>query len=403
MIHSLVVSRPPASAKRQAVFTKVFLMSPRILVLSASVGAGHMRAAQAVELALRQVVPAATVRNVDVLELTNAPFRRLYGKAYLDLVNKAPHVLGYFYDMLDKPSRSGKNRSDKFRLAVEKLNLKEFIRFLEAEPWDLVINTHFLPAEIIASLRKHDRLTMPQVTVTTDFETHRLWVNQPCDHYFTATEEGALYLQHWGVPAGQVTATGIPIHPVFSEPKDRATCLAKHGLKGDRPLVLQLAGGFGVGPIEMIYRNLLAVKEPLELVVITGRNEKAREQLAAVPVAPPHRAKVMGFTDQIDELMAVADLVVSKPGGLTTSETLARGAVMAIVNPIPGQESRNSDFLLENGAAIKINNLATLSHKITALLQDPKRLAQLKANAKKIGRPKAAFDIVKRSLAFIQS
>src|SRR5256885_5338117 len=118
-------------------------MPPRILVRSASVGAGHLRAAQAVELALREVVPEATVRNLDVLELTNAAFRRVYGKAYLDLVNKVPHALGYFYDLLDKPSRSGKNRSDRLRLVVEKLNLRPFIRFLESEPWDLVINTHF--------------------------------------------------------------------------------------------------------------------------------------------------------------------------------------------------------------------------------------------------------------------
>src|SRR5207249_2303088 len=225
-------------------------MASRILVLSASVGAGHLRAAQAVELALRQVVPQATVKNLDVLELTNAAFRRLYGQAYLDLVNRAPHVLGYFYDMLDQPSRSGRNRGDRFRLAIQKLNLKPFIQFLQDEPWDLVINTHFLPAEIIASLRKHDKIAVPQVTVTTDFETHRLWVNQPCERYFTATEEGALYLQRWGVPATDTTATGIPIHPVFSEPKDRAACLKRQGLVGDRPILLQLAGGFGVGPIE---------------------------------------------------------------------------------------------------------------------------------------------------------
>src|SRR5438445_1641580 len=127
---------------------------PRILVLSASVGAGHLRAAEAVELALRQVVPDATVKNIDVLSLTNAAFRGIYGKFYLDLVNKAPHVLGYFYDLMDQPSRSGKHRGDRFRLLVEKLNLGPFIKFLKQEPWDLVINTHFLPAEIIASLRK---------------------------------------------------------------------------------------------------------------------------------------------------------------------------------------------------------------------------------------------------------
>ena len=184
--------------------------APRILVLSAAVGAGHLRAAQAVELALREVVPAATVRNLDVLEMTNAAFRRLYGRAYLDLVNKAPHVLGYFYDLLDRPRRAS-SRRDRLRLAVEKLNLRRFIRFLQDEPWDLVINTHFLPAEIIAALRRKGGLDTPQVTVTTDFETHRLWVNQPCEHYFTATQEGALYLHSWGVPAGDTTVTGIPV------------------------------------------------------------------------------------------------------------------------------------------------------------------------------------------------
>src|SRR5262245_55151035 len=225
-------------------------MSPRILILSASVGAGHMRAAQAVELALRQVVPDAKVTNLDVLTLTNKPFRRVYAKSYIDLVNKAPHFLGLFYDMLDQPSRSGRNRSDKIRLLVEKLNLSAFRRLLRDEPIDLVINTHFLPAEIIAALRRDGKLKVPQVTATTDFETHRLWVNQPRDFYFTATEEGARYLRHWGVPAKDVQATGIPIHPVFSAPKDRAACLAKQGLVGDRPIILQMAGGFGVGPIE---------------------------------------------------------------------------------------------------------------------------------------------------------
>src|SRR5262249_31231781 len=129
-------------------------MPRKILVLSASVGAGHLRAAEAVEAALRQVVPDAQVTNVDGLEMTNARFRRFYGKLYIDLVNKAPHVLGHFYDMFDQPSKSGKYRGDKFRLAVQKFNLRKFMRFLKSEPWDLVINTHFLPAEIIASLRK---------------------------------------------------------------------------------------------------------------------------------------------------------------------------------------------------------------------------------------------------------
>ncbi len=372
-------------------------MSKRVLVLSASVGAGHLRAAQAVELALRSLDPAAVVRNVDVLELTNAAFRRIYGKAYLDLVNKAPHVLGYFYDLMDRAPSKGR-KSDRFRLAVEKLNMMPFLRFLKSEPWDVIVNTHFLPAELIASLRRKKKLATPQFTVTTDFETHRLWVNQPCDHYFSATDEGAAYLAHWGVPAEIISVTGIPIHPVFSENKDRAGCLRRQGLVGDRPVVLQLSGGFGVGPIEDIFRALLSIDVPLEIVVVSGRNEAVKSRLRRIAAPPRHRVKILGFTDQIDELMAAADLVVSKPGGLTTSEVLARGAAMAVVNPIPGQESRNSDFLLENGAALKINNIATLAQKLTPYFQEPARLARLKENARRIGRPRAAFDVARRAL-----
>jgi processive 1,2-diacylglycerol beta-glucosyltransferase len=375
-------------------------MAARILILSASVGAGHLRAAQAVELALRQVAPDALVKNVDVLCLTNAAFRKLYGSAYLDLVNRAPHVLGYLYDMLDRP-RGPESKRDKLRLAVEKINLGPFIEMIEDGHWDVVVNTHFLPAEIIASLLRDKKVSLPQITVTTDFETHRLWVNQPCDAYTTATQEGAAYLRHWGVEADRLHVTGIPIHPVFSTPKDRATCMANQGLVGDRPIVLQLAGGFGVGPIAKLFESVLEVEAPLEVVVVAGKNAEAKQQLETMLVPNRHRAKVLGFTDQIDELMQVADIVLSKPGGLTTSEVLARGAAMAIINPIPGQESRNSDFLLENGAAIKINNAGTLAFKLGQLLSDRKQLESLQANARRIAKPRAAFDVAELALGYV--
>jgi processive 1,2-diacylglycerol beta-glucosyltransferase len=372
-------------------------MSRRILVLSASVGAGHLRAAQAVELALKELAPDATVQNIDVLDFTNAAFRRVYAQSYLDLVNRAPHLLGYFYDLLDKqPKKRG--ASDKLRMLIQKLNLRKFMAFLRKEPWDIIINTHFLPAEMIASLRRKRLIKTAQFTVTTDFETHRLWVNQPCNHFFTATEEGALNLCYWGIPSSIITVTGIPIHPSFSRPPDRSACLAKHGLKGDRPVILQLAGGFGVGPIEELFQAVLSVDTPIELVVVTGRNEKLRKKLAEQKQHSLHRVHVIGFTNEMNELMVAADLVMTKPGGLTTSEALACGAAMIVVNPIPGQESRNSDFLLENGAAIKMNNLATLSYKLTGLLKQPDRIRQLKQSAKSLGKPDAAFQIAQTAL-----
>jgi len=372
-------------------------MVQRILILSASVGAGHLRAAQAVELALREMDPAAEVQNLDALEYTNAAFRRMYGRWYLDLVNRAPYLLGYFYDLLDRaPSARGKR--DRVRLLVEKLNLRRLVRLLREGRWDLVVNTHFLPAEMIAALRRAEDAQVPQFTVTTDFETHRLWINQPCERYFTATEEGAANLQHWGVPESDIAVSGIPIHPAFSRPKTRDACLARHGLAGDRPVVLQLAGGFGVGPVEQWLGGLLAVQTPLEVVVVAGRNEELKARLEKAPVPERHRLRVLGFTTAMDELMAAADVVVSKPGGLTTSEALACGTPMAIINPIPGQESRNSDFLLESGAAIKINSPTTLAYKLGRLLADPGRLAQLKENARRLGKPAAAFTVARAAL-----
>ncbi len=366
----------------------------KILVLSASVGAGHLRAAEAVELALRELAPEAVVKNIDVLQWTSKAFRRIYGQAYLDLVNKAPHVLGYFYDLLDQPPGPHR-KSDRLRLLVERLNLGKVTKFLQTEAWDVVVNTHFLPAEIIAFLKRTGKMNVPQMTVTTDFETHRLWVANPCEQYCTATEEGAVYLEYWGVPAKDIRVTGIPIHPAFSQSFDRAALLNKYGLAENSPVILQLAGGFGVGPIEKIYRNLLNIEIPLGLVVVTGRNAEAKKSLEQIEIPDRHRTRVLGFTDKIHELMALADLVVSKPGGLTTSEVLASGAAMAIVNPVPGQESRNNDFLLENKAAIKINNIATMQYKITKLLEEEGRLADLKQNARKLGKPRAAFEIGK--------
>ena len=376
-------------------------MAKNILILSASVGAGHVRAAEAVELALRQIAPQTNVQNVDVLTLANKAFRRIYSKGYFDFANRAPHLLGYFYDLLDRPRPAGSD-SDRLRVAIEKLNMQPFIKLLKSRSWNVVLNTHFLPAEIVASVRNSGEVSTPHMTITTDFETHRLWVHEPCEHYFAATGESAAYLHYWGIPESRITVTGIPIHPIFSVEKDRIAGLKSHGLEGDKPIILILSGGFGIGPIEKLYRAVLEMEQPLEVVVVSGRNEELKNEIESIDTPLRHRVKVLGFTTEIDELMAIADVVVSKPGGLTTAEILARGAAIAIVNPIPGQESRNSDFLLENGAGIKINNIATLSYKLTALLHDKGRLESMKAKSKRLSRPRAAYDIGKKALSMAE-
>jgi processive 1,2-diacylglycerol beta-glucosyltransferase len=197
--------------------------------------------------------------------------------------------------------------------------------------------------------------------------------------------------------------TGIPIHPRFTKRPSREECRAKHGIGSDRLVVLQLAGGFGVGPIEQILDSLCKIEQPLELIVVTGRNTELKEKLAKKKLPERHRVNILGFTTEMDELMTAADLIVTKPGGLTTSEALACGAAIAVVNPIPGQESRNSDFLLEHGAAVKINNMATLHLKVGDVLANPERLQTLRSNSAALGKPRAAYDIAAKVLEFARA
>ena len=376
---------------------------PRVLILSAAVGSGHQRAAEAVDLAFRRLYPRAEVHRADVLDLSLPIFRFCYGGLYLTFIDKAPFILRFFYNLMDRPRDcSAPSRGDKLRVFLEKIGLRRFLNLLHSRPWDLIISTHFLAGEIIADQKRKGLLSTPQVMVTTDFETTHSWITQPCELYTTATEESALFLEKQGVPAGHTRILGIPIHPVFCEDKDRAACLRRHQLAGDRPVLLQLNGGHGVGHIEELFRALLDVEEPCEVVAVTGHNEEAKRRLEQIAPPPRHRVKVFGYTTAIDELMRAADLIVSKPGGLTTSESLACGTPLVIVDPVPGQEERNSDLLLENGASIKVNHPLTLGYKVTELLRDPDRLAELRANARRLARPRAAFDVVEETLALLQ-
>jgi len=377
-------------------------MSTRVLILTASVGSGHNRAAEAIDLAMRKQLPSAQIERIDVLDLANRLFRRCYARGYFDLIAKAPHLIGYLYDRLDQPLTAWQRPIDHVRFGLQNLNLRSLIKKLAGDRWDIVICTHFLPAEIVGAMRRAGRMHCPLAVVTTDFDTHRLWHSRPCELFFTATPEGKANLTRWGVSPDQICVTGIPVHPKFSQRRGKLVARRELGLDVHRPVVLQLSGGVGVGPIEQIHRELISIGTPLQIVAVTGRNQSVRSALEAVDCPRQHDRRIIGFTDQIDVFMAAADLVVTKPGGLTVSESLCRGLPMVIVDPIPGQETRNSDFLLENGAAVKVNGLATLKLKIESLLTDENRLDGMREAALRLARPDAAEAVVDRCLALIR-
>jgi processive 1,2-diacylglycerol beta-glucosyltransferase len=372
-------------------------MFDKVLVLSASAGAGHVRAAQAIESALKEMKVARDVRHVDTLDYTNKLFRRLYSRAYLDLVNNAPEVLGWLYDQLDKPWKN-----ERRRLALDKLNTRPFVKLLKEYQPEIVICTHFLPAEIISWLRAKERLSCRQAIVVTDFDVHAMWLCHHYEHYFVALDETRQHLIKLGIPQDKLTVSGIPVDPIFAQPKDKQEMRRKHNLKADRTTILVSAGGFGVGSIEHLMTPLMELRHPAQIISICGRNEEMRrkvEELAQkLPPDTQVAVKALGYTTEMDELMAASDIVLGKPGGLTTSEALARSLIFVIVNPIPGQEERNSDHLLEEGVAIRCNNLPVLAYKVDKLLDDKARFAFMQSNARRLARPRAAYDIVAKML-----
>lgn len=368
-----------------------FSRSPRVLILSAAVGAGHLRAGEALEAAFAASTFPGEARHLDVLRYTNRAFRTLYSRGYLELVNKAPDLLGWLYDRFDVPWKVSR-----LQQTFEKLNLGPLIRLLADLKPDWALCTHFLPAGIIAWLRRRQRLALPQAVVVTDFDVHAFWLLQEVEHYFVARDEAKVYLTRAGVPADRIGVTGIPIHPVFATPKDKPGMRRLHGLDEGLPTLLLSVGGFGLDIAAKILEALLAVRTPIQVVAVAGRSADVRARLERLAAAAPrtHRLHVLGFTTAMDELMAAADLLVGKAGGLTSSEALARGLPLLVINPVPGQEERNSDHLLEAGAAQRCHTLSTLSWKIEGLLADPEKLSRLRAGARAVARPRASFDIV---------
>jgi processive 1,2-diacylglycerol beta-glucosyltransferase len=373
-------------------------MFDKVLVLSASAGAGHIRAAEAIERALLETGAAREVRHVDTLAYTNKIFRRLYSRAYLDMVNKMPEVLGWLYDHLDKPWKN-----ERRRLAFDKLNTRPFVKLLKEYRPDISICTHFLPAEIVSWLKAKERIMSRQAIIVTDFDVHAMWLCHHYEHYFVALDETREHMERLGIPAEKLTVSGIPIDPVFAREKDKKEMRRKHGLKEDGTTILVSAGGFGVGPIEHLMASLLQLKHPAQAIVICGRNEELKDRIERLarnlPPASAVAVHALGYTTGMDEYMAASDIVLGKPGGLTTSEALAKGLVFVIVNPIPGQEERNSDHLLEEGVAIRCNNLPVLAYKIDRLLDDQARFASMQANARRLARPRAAYEIIGKLLS----
>jgi processive 1,2-diacylglycerol beta-glucosyltransferase len=361
--------------------------------MSASAGTGHVRAGQALEKAFQADPRTAEVVHEDALKYTNKLFRDFYSTLYTTLVRNAPTLLGYFYRTSDEPWKN-----DTVRLQFDRLNTRPLVKFIQDFDPHITVCTHFMPAGIISHLIEKEELQAHLSIVVTDMDCHAMWLSRLFHRYFVAIDEAKVHLEALGLPPERITVSGIPIDPVFGEPGDRDELRKKYGLRPGIPTFLLSGGAMGVTPAEVVVERLRDnLKCEFQGVVICGKNEGLQKSVAAA-VQGDRRFVVVGFTDKMHELMQLSDLFIGKPGGLTTSEALACGLPMAIISPIPGQEERNSDHLLEAGIAIKCNELTTLPYKVEQLICNPDRLAAMRKVATEWGRPHAARTVVETLL-----
>ena len=356
--------------------------------MSASAGSGHVRAAEALARAFAKNPCVGEVLNVDALQFTKKLFRDFYSKLYLRMVRSAPEVLGAWYNASDEPWKT-----DSFRLAMDRLNTHKLVKFVREFQPDIAVCTHFMPAGIMAHLIEAGELETHLSIVVTDFDFHAMWLSRVFHRYFVAMDETKAHLVALGLPEERITVSGIPTDEVFAQELDRAAMRRAYGLDAQVPTLLMSAGTFGLGPAEYVVSQLRQLRHAARIIVTCGRGDELRQRVTAL-VDGDSRFLIMGYSDKMHELMQISDLFIGKPGGLTTAEALVCGLPMTIFSPIPGQEERNSDHLLEEGIAIRCNNLTTIAFKVDRLLADPARLQSMRENTRRMARPNACRDIV---------
>jgi processive 1,2-diacylglycerol beta-glucosyltransferase len=373
----------------------------RILIPTVAAGGGHLQAAMAIAEAWRARRSDDTVECLDVLDFAPRLYQKFYEKGYLKLIKHAPEIYALAFRKTDNPARVKKLAH--FRRTFAQLTSQPFIKYLRAFQPDVVISTHYLPLVILGALRRRARRGGPQslsVCVITDFEAHAFWMEPGVGLYCVAAEETKARLVARSAAPDKVIVTGIPIAAKFARKPDVAHVRRQFGLTPRATTLLVLGGGFGIGPVGEILTELDRATVPVQTLVVCGRNEKLRKALAQKRRRYP--THVLGFVENMHELMAVAQLIVTKPGGLTTSEALALGKPLLIFNPIPGQEAANSDFLLERGAAIKINRVEDLPFRLDQLIGS-RKLRELARAAKALGRPDAAQEICEAVLMELEA
>lgn len=365
-----------------------------IWLATARVGAGHVQAAKAIEeeFAAREMGPQ--IRYIDIMEWVPAWFRKVYAGGYAWLASNAPNMYGRLFRATDDVDHIDFDRREKARIWFEGQCLRRVRELFLKETPDWVIHTHFLAPHPFAKWIQQGKLSTRQAVVVTDFYPHRIWFNSAIDLYCVPTEETYAHLTAGGIHRERIAVTGIPLLAKHRLVTDLEESRREFGWPAGQKVVLLLTGSdFVVGPIKTVVPEILNAFPNVTLQVATGNNKQIRAELEGLKPSFPNLF-VMGFCDKMNELIAAVDVVISKTGGITTSECLAHGAALVGFLPVPGQEEYNADLLVQLGAGLKVTKPHDVAGAIRQLLEDPDKLAAMRRLAKSLGKPMAAAHVV---------
>ena len=348
----------------------------KVLILSAATGGGHLRAARAVQTCLREYEPSWRVEVVDALKCVGSLLDKTCCDGYRFLATKTPKVFGQLYRATNEESVLNTLMTHFSGL----LGLRLLPMLREQEP-DLILSTHPFATEMVSDLKEDGSITAPLICILTDYGVHRAWIAPYVDAYVVASDDMVPELTSFGVDPKKIYPFGIPVHGVFFHREDRDMLLRDLRLDPSLPTLLFMAGSFGVSNIMKLYRDLASTDVKMQIIVITGRNQKLYEafekEIASHPQLP---TRLIYFTDEVEKYMHASDLLVTKPGGLTVSEALACNLPMAVFDAIPGQEEDNANFLKIHDMGVRLQKDGDFAQQISSLLKEKEKLQEMREN-----------------------
>ncbi len=365
-----------------------------VVVLSARYGAGHWQAAAAVREAMHALFPGRDSLLLDYMDLVNPALNRTIQSLYLASIKHFPGGYGWFYR-----TTSTIPPDSPFQSLLNSLGREQLARLVAVTTPRAIVSTFPTQAGVLSDMRRLGQCAVPSLTVITDNTVHSQWVHPYTDMYCVSSPDVAANLAARGVPPQRIATTGIPVRQAFTRPLDRSEVLRHYRFDPTLPVVLVMSGAFAaLGGVNEACRILTHMDRPLQLVVVAGRDRLLARHLQRMVAHYPYPVHVFGYVEFIAELMTVADVLVTKAGGVTTAEALAMGLPVIIFRPIPGQEEANADYLCEHGAALSARNTDELRQACDSLLADPARRYRMREACLRLGRPNAARDVAALAL-----